>query len=230
MGATAVEYRREAPTTSLFSGARTTEAACEAAVVPEAAPQAPLEPMGHADEELQLLTTPTRTGRPGSFPISPLRHSRSSGRGTPQARRVNSEQSLISTGPMCMLILVVMLSVLVLVQMIVRDMSATASLGDCQQLKIPKHHHCVGSRGSSFSEFLWQQGARREHPLAAAAAEGKGEGKGTDAGEGSAKHGARQGRGHEDDAHAQLDPDVFTDNATWPWTNPWTNPNRKQRS
>ena len=129
---------------------------------------------------------------------------------------------------MCMLILVVILSVVVLVQMIARDMSATTSLGDCQQLKIPKHHHCVGARGSSFSEFLWQQGARREHPLvAAAAAEGKGEGKGASADEGNAKRGARQGRVKDDAAQAQLDPDVFTDgNATWPWTNP----NRKQRS
>uniref|UniRef100_A0A7S3AJF3 Uncharacterized protein n=2 Tax=Haptolina ericina TaxID=156174 RepID=A0A7S3AJF3_9EUKA len=109
-------------------------------------------------------------------PASPAnrRYVDSSSSNTPASgkaiRRRNSPQEGgaggIGTAPLAMLAVTVVLSVMVLLQMIARDLSN--DIGRCEQLKIPKHHHCVSAKSASFSEFLWQRGARRAHPLAAA--------------------------------------------------------------
>ena len=150
------------------------------------------------------MRTPRFT-RSESLPITPLRNSRPE-RPSPLPKRGAGEQSLLSNGPMCMLIVTVTLSVIVLFQMIVRDLNTT-SVADCTKDKISKHLHCVGAKGASFSEFLWQQGARREHPLYVAATHRSGKGDG-------ARHGAASRA-----AALGLDPAVFEgDNATEQWS------------
>jgi len=92
-----------------------------------------------ADEELQSLRMP---------PASPAnrRYVDSSSSNTPASgkaiRRRNSPQEGgaggIGTAPLAMLAVTVVLSVMVLLQMIARDLSN--DIGRCEQLKIPKHH------------------------------------------------------------------------------------------
>ena len=102
------------------------------------------------------------------------KRSRQSSASKPELNRARSKnrspqetnRSSIGTAPLCMLAITVIMSVLVLAQMIARDL--TNDVGGCDELKIPKHHYCVHTRVSSFSEFLWQRSAHREHPLVVA--------------------------------------------------------------